>query len=210
MPLVWMSRVTRVSASCHVYERVVSHKNKAQISRVVVSTEQQRSHVTCLNESRDTYEWVPMNEFQWKSVNEWVAYHPYAWSIGVRHVTSREPVMSHVWISHVTCLNESSHMLEWVTLHVWMIVVPLVCMRHATRRGASCPFAWMSHVTQQQGADLEVKGDDGGTALLHAAASGQVYIYGILASYLYIGVGPYSWPISRLLTITGLFCKRAL
>ena len=31
-----------------------------------------------------------------------------------------EWVMSHVWMSHVTYMNESCHIYEWVMSHVWM------------------------------------------------------------------------------------------
>ena len=54
------------------------------------------SHVTHMNESCHTYEWV----------------------------------MSHIWMSHVTHMNESRHTYEWVMSHIWM--------SHVTYMNESC------------------------------------------------------------------------
>jgi len=43
---------------------------------------------------------------------------------------THEWVTSHVWMSHVTVMNESCHTCEWVTSHLWMSHVTI----------------WMSHV----------------------------------------------------------------
>ena len=57
--------------------------------------------------------------------------------------------MSHVWMSHVTRMNESCHTYEWVMAHVWM--------SHVTRMNESChtyewvmSHVWLSHVTGEQ------------------------------------------------------------
>ena len=70
------------------------------------------SHVTYMNESCHTYEWV----------------------------------MWHIWMSHVTHMKESCHTYEWVVLHIWM--------SHVTHMNESCHtyawgqwHIWMSHVT---------------------------------------------------------------
>jgi len=44
----------------------------------------------------------------------------------------------HIWMSHVTHLNESCHTYEWVMSHIWM--------SHGTHMYESC-HTWMSHVT---------------------------------------------------------------
>ena len=82
-----------------------------------------------------------------------------------------ECVVSHVWMSHVTCMNDSSHKYEWVMSHVWMShvthmivschmhecvvyhvnvpwhthewVMPHRWMGHATRMNASCHTQWV-------------------------------------------------------------------
>ena len=35
--------------------------------------------------------------------------------------------MSHIWMSHVTHMNESCHTCEWVMSHIWMTL--LICMK---------------------------------------------------------------------------------
>jgi len=53
---------------------------------------------------------------------EWVM--SYVWMSHVTCVNELchmcERVMSRVWMSHVTCVNESCHMCEWVKSHTWM------------------------------------------------------------------------------------------
>jgi len=59
---------------------------------------------------------------------------------------SYERVISHIWMSHVTHVNESYHTCEWVMLHIWM--------SHVTHVNESChtyewvmSHMWMSHIT---------------------------------------------------------------
>jgi len=51
-----------------------------------------------------------------------------------------ECVMSHMWMSHVTHMNESCHAYEWIVLynHTYECVMSHVCMRHITRVNISC------------------------------------------------------------------------
>jgi len=53
-------------------------------------------------------------------------------------------VMSHIWMSHVTHMNESCYTYEWVMLHIWM--------SHVTHRNESCrTYEWvMSHICISQ------------------------------------------------------------
>ena len=48
--------------------------------------------------------------------------------------------MSHIWMSHVTHMNESCHTYEWVMSHIWM--------SHVTHTNESChTYDWvMSHI----------------------------------------------------------------
>ena len=57
-----------------------------------------------------------------------------------------EWVMAHIWMSHVTHMNESCHTYEWVMSRIWM--------SHVTHMNESChtckwvmSHTWMSHVT---------------------------------------------------------------
>ena len=66
------------------------------------------SHVTHMNESCHTHEWVMSH----------------IWMSHVTHMNeschTHEWVMSHTWMSHVTHINESCHTHEWVMSHTWM------------------------------------------------------------------------------------------
>jgi len=62
-------------------------------------------------------------------------------------------VMSHIWMSHVTHMNESCRTYEWVMSHIWMSHVAHICMSHVTHMNESChsygrvmSHIWMSHV----------------------------------------------------------------
>ena len=71
-------------------------------------------------------------------------------------------VTSHMWMSHVTHVDESCHTCGWIMPHMWMNhatrtneewpmyewVVSHIWMRHCTRTIESCPCIWMSHVTR--------------------------------------------------------------
>ena len=54
--------------------------------------------------------------------------------------------MSHIWMSHVTHVNESCHICEWVMSHIWMSLVT-----HMNQSCHMCEWVmshiWMSHVT---------------------------------------------------------------
>ena len=79
-----------------------------------------------------------------------------------------EWVMSHIWMSHVTHMNESCHTYEWVMSHIWMShvthrnesshtyewVMSHICISHVTHMNESChtyecvkSHVWMSQVT---------------------------------------------------------------
>ena len=47
--------------------------------------------------------------------------------------------MSHIWMSHVTHINESCHTYEWPVIYIiHMRLVPRIWMRHVTRRSEPC------------------------------------------------------------------------
>ena len=92
-------------------------------------------HVTQINESCHTYEWVMSH----------------IWLSHVTHMNESchtyECVTLHKWISHVTHMNESRHTYERVTSHIWM--------SHVTHMDESChtyewvmSHLWISHVTR--------------------------------------------------------------
>jgi len=88
------------------------------------------SHVTHVNESWHTCEWV----------------------MSYSHI---QRVKSHKWLSHVTHVNESCHTCEWVMAHMWMShVIQSYTTSQATQVTESChtcewvmSHMWMSHGT---------------------------------------------------------------
>jgi len=75
-------------------------------------------HVTHINESCQTYEWVMSHIWMSHVTHMNESCHTYQW------------VMSHISMSHVTHLNESCHTYEWVMLHI--------SMSHVTHINESC------------------------------------------------------------------------
>ena len=66
------------------------------------------SHVTRVNASWHTYEWVMLHIWMGHVTHMIDLCHTYEW------------VMSHTWMSHVTHMNELCHTYEWVMSHIWM------------------------------------------------------------------------------------------
>jgi len=153
MSHVWMSYN-------HTYEWVVQHVND--------SWHIWKSHVTHMNESCHTHEWVM--SLTWISHVTYMdaSCHAYAWvmshiwmSQGTHTNESRhtyEWVMSHEWMNHGTHMNESCHTYERIMAHIWMSLEPSEwCMTHErvmTHMNGSChTYEWvmshirMSHVT---------------------------------------------------------------
>jgi len=75
------------------------------------------SHVTQMHESCPTCEWVTSHRTKMKWL-WWISHvmsescHTYGW------------VMSHIWMSHVTHVDELCHTYGWVMSHIWMSHVP--------------------------------------------------------------------------------------
>ena len=98
------------------------------------------SHVSLMNESCLTYEWVMSHVWMSHVTHEWVTSHMNE----SRH--TYEWVMSHIWKSHVTHMNESRHTCECVMSHIWMSHVTHVNESCHTYDRVStlfvCEFAW--------------------------------------------------------------------
>ena len=121
------------------------------------------SHVTRMNESRRTYEWVMSHlwmSHNWRSMShrppfggrlvhmcdikyEWVMTH--IWMRDMTRDFTHVIFKLHIWLSHVPYINESCPIYEWVMSHLWMNHVPYM--------NESCPIyewvmshIWMNHV----------------------------------------------------------------
>ena len=150
MSHIWMSHVTHMNESCHIY----------------------------MNESCHTYEWVSSQK--WNMAHRDIITPQSAMSHGTHmHDPWRTyaRVISHAWMSHITHMNESqeSHhtnekwqiamfslrSLQWVMAHTRMrdvtyeYVISKALMSHNTRMNESyymhewvISYTWMSHVTR--------------------------------------------------------------
>ena len=72
---------------------------------------------------------------------------PPPWRCWLVPTKFRELVVSHVWMCHVVCVDESCHACEWVMLHV--------CMGHVTRVDASvaelpCAVDWCRWIIENE------------------------------------------------------------
>ena len=76
------------------------------------------SHVTHLNESCHTYEWVMSQIWMSHGTHMNELCHLYEW------------VLLHIWMSHVTRIHESCYTYTWIISHTWMI--------HVTYTNESC------------------------------------------------------------------------
>jgi len=149
----------------------------------MIRCESVMSHV---NESFHTCTWVMSHVDESWRIFKWVMSHGNDTSSEVSHIwhmITCEWVMRYIWSSHVTHVNESCYTSEGVMSHAW-ISPSHMWMRHVTHVNESCytservtSHMWMSHFT-------------------HANVSCHT-------CELQYGVAM----ISRLLTITGLFCR---
>jgi len=139
MSQIWMSHVTHMNEPCRTFEWVMSHIWMSHVEHLNASVRRQHRRsplpTTCDSKHMTWHIWM-------SHVNtlKWVTSH-----ICMSDVT-HEWVMSHIWIIHVTHLNESCHTYEWVISHIWM--------SHITHMNESChtyewvmSHIWTSHVT---------------------------------------------------------------
>jgi len=75
-------------------------------------------HVSHMNESCCTYEWVMSHIWMSHVTHMNASCHTHGWH------------MSHIWMHHITHMNESYHTYEWVMSHIWM--------RHVAHMNESC------------------------------------------------------------------------
>ena len=117
---IWMRHVAHKNESCHTYEWVMSHKWTRHVSschtyKWVMSHICMR-HVTHMNESDITYGKEAPNTRVFRVCVQ-VLYHTHAYTHtqmeierlkarAFRRSSSREWVMSQIWMSHVTHTNE--------------------------------------------------------------------------------------------------------
>ena len=138
----WLGYYTNMS--CPTYKQVMSHVWMSHVphinvDRLVVSYDE----FTCMDEMRhDSFICGTWLIHMWHMTHSYVAHNSfrlvvsyvvastcmnemryYKWRVtAVRH--THERIMSHIWMSHVTHMNESCPTYEWVMRHIWMRHVP--------------------------------------------------------------------------------------
>jgi len=152
---IWTSHVTHIQvffrelarlappgtrSMLHIWMSHVSPLNESCLTYEWVVSHAWLSHVTHMNESFHTYEWVQMNE----------SCHRYEWGmshLGISHVAwacmnelwhTDEWIMSQIWMPHVTDMNESCLRYEWVMSHL--------CMSRVTHECPTGTFWWLVHM----------------------------------------------------------------
>jgi len=149
---VWMSHVTHMNGSCHMYEWVMSHKRPeyAWCSWMNASCYYRNESRCTHNESCHTYERVvkeACHAYEWVMSHIWMS-RVRLWAYNARHIWGASPCPdaqnmrdAPVWTSLVTHMYESCYTYEWVIPHVWM--------SHVTQTPRTCMmllYAWvMSH-----------------------------------------------------------------
>jgi len=112
------ANATYMNESCHTYEWVMSH----------IWT----SHVTHMDEPCHTYERVMSTILRANlaiRLHAGLQYACHACEWVMSHI---EWVLSHIWMRHITHMNESCHTYEWVMSHIWTSHVA-IWMSHAMR-----------------------------------------------------------------------------
>jgi len=115
---MWMGHVTHMDESFNHVLVCQVHGVVIHVATYFVMPHICLSHVTHLNESCHTFEWVMSHIWMSHVTHLNESSHTFEW------------VMSHIWMSHVTHLIESRHTSDWVMSHIWM--------SHVTHMNESC------------------------------------------------------------------------
>ena len=122
-----MRQVTPTNESCHTHEHPISTRTYyLQCARIAMS------HVTHINESRDTYKRAMSHIWTSQVTHERVMSHK--WTPTIASVFELQWVMSQEQMSHVTHMNESCHTSE----HPRSRQCARVAMRQVTHINESC------------------------------------------------------------------------
>jgi len=121
------------------------------------------------------------------------------------HTSAR--VVSHIWMSHVTRVNQSCHTYEWVMSHICMS-----CVIHMNESCHTCECAtshlWMSHVTRMNESRHTFE-----WVMSHICMSRVIHVNEschtceCVMSYI-VMCHTYEWVITHILGVQRLCCTR--
>jgi len=199
---IWMSRVTSAWVISHMYP-YMSYMNVSYIRTCRIWMSKNESRYICMSHITHIfvyveYEWVVYSDIH--MCRTWMSRVIYACVIShiyshMSYMNMSYILMRRVWMSHVTC--------AWVIAHLYSNESRHICMSHITYIFTCVVYDWF-------------------TSHMHEACHTYIHTYRIWISRIFTCV-VYEWvtsyrheatygvaSISRLLKITGLFCKRAL
>ena len=131
MSRIWMSHVTRIY---EIWMSHVTHMAALWCSPVCAG-----SHGTRMDESYHAYEWVMSREYmryEWVTSHIWQRYDAHQCVL---------IVMAHMWMSHVTHMNESCYAYIWDSYMRLVILVYEWVMSHVSLYESIWVTNYMSH-----------------------------------------------------------------
>ena len=144
---IWMSHVAHMRVCAmhmRAYECLVCAWVRSLVFRYILC----RCWIPQINKSRCTYSWV-MSHICVCVRCVWV--HSPMWPDTLHSIRYRCWIMSLIWMSRVTHMNEPCHRYEWVMSHIWMRHVTLHSIRYRCWipqvNKSSRTYEWvMSHI----------------------------------------------------------------
>jgi len=123
-----------------IYEWIVWHDSSHPHVSWLIHIYDKPTHVRMIY--RHTYEWYT----HLRIIHEWIVWHDSIYNSYVCRLVIHVDelwVMSHIWMSYDTYVDESCHTYVWVMSHIWMSHVThsyFIWMNRVTRM-------WTSHIT---------------------------------------------------------------
>jgi len=142
---MWMSHVKHMNESCHIYEWVMSHTWISHVTTDAArlcSFEIAKQHMQHTETSTATYTATHCNVLQHKTAKSRCICSGMSLPTPTKEsCQTYGSVMSHIWIRHVTHMNESCHIYDMS--YIWMCHVTYMNESCSWRRSATLIFLWL-------------------------------------------------------------------